>query len=182
MHGEVVYGQQLDLQHHDDVARMHQLKTGSYTVRGPLRLGALLGDASAEQLAALERFGTPLGLAFQLRDDLLGVFGDRALTGKPVGNDLRAGKHSALVAEARARSPPDDRALLDWSLGNPDADDDIVARALELIVRSGARERVEARLRELLAEAQAALQTSVLDAQGAAMLHELSELLAQRAR
>jgi geranylgeranyl diphosphate synthase type I len=182
MHGEVVYGQQLDLQHHDDVARVHQLKTGSYTVRGPLRLGAVLGDASAEQIAALERFGAPLGLAFQLRDDLLGVFGDRAQTGKPVGNDLRAGKRSALVAEARRLLSADDRALLDWSLGNPEANDDTVARALELIVRSGARERVEARLRELLAEAQAALQTNVLEAQGAAMLHELSEQLAQRAR
>jgi geranylgeranyl diphosphate synthase type I len=180
MHGEVVYGQQLDLLHHEDVARMHQLKTGSYTVRGPLRLGALLGDASAQQLAALERFGAPLGLAFQLRDDLLSVFGDRGLTGKPVGNDLRAGKHSSVVAEARAALGSNERALLDWSLGNPDAGEETLGRAHDLIVQSGARQRVEARLSALLDEARAALHTNVLDVRGTAMLLELSESLVVR--
>jgi geranylgeranyl diphosphate synthase type I len=74
-HFEVICGQQLDLLGHDDIALVHQLKTGSYTVRGPLCLGALLAGASAAQLEALERFGAPLGLAFQLRDDLLSAFG-----------------------------------------------------------------------------------------------------------
>jgi geranylgeranyl diphosphate synthase type I len=180
MHSEVVYGQQLDLLHHEDVTRMHELKTGSYTVCGPLRLGGLLAGASAAQRLALERFGAPLGLAFQLRDDLLGVFGDPALTGKPVGNDLRAGKHSALIAEARATLEAKDRAMLDWALGNPEAGETAIERALELLARSGARERIEARVQQLRAQADAALLDASLAAKGTAMLRELSDLLVHR--
>jgi geranylgeranyl diphosphate synthase type I len=180
MHAEVVYGQQLDLLHHEDVARMHDLKTGSYTVSGPLRLGAVLGDASAAQLEALARFGKPVGLAFQLRDDLLGVFGDPQKTGKPVGNDLRVGKCSSLVAEARKTLDGGDRAALDWALGNPDAGDDAIARALELLVRSGARDRVEKRLRELTAQARAALADTALVRKGASMLGELCDRMVDR--
>jgi geranylgeranyl diphosphate synthase type I len=117
MHFEVVCGQQLDLLEHPDVMLTHHLKTGSYTVRGPLRLGALMGNASDEQLRALERFGRPVGIAFQLRDDLLGTYGDAGATGKPSGNDLREGKNTALVAEARAVLAGDERDRLERVLG-----------------------------------------------------------------
>ncbi|HEX4352350.1 MAG TPA: polyprenyl synthetase family protein, partial [Polyangiales bacterium] len=113
MHFEVICGQQLDLLEHDDVTLTHHLKTGSYTVRGPLKLGALLGGASEDQLLAIERFGRPLGIAFQLRDDLLGTFGDSRATGKPAGHDLREGKNTALVAQARALMEGEARAQLE---------------------------------------------------------------------
>src|SRR5262252_8766345 len=106
MHREVLCGKQLDLLAHTDVEHTDDLKSGSYSVRGPLSLGALVADASAEQLAVLERFGRPLGVAFQLRDDLLGTFGDPQRTGKPAGHDLRAGKNTSLVREARALLDP----------------------------------------------------------------------------
>ena len=182
MHFEVVCGQQLDLLASRRRRRcMHHLKTGSYTVRGPLRLGALLGDASEAQLLALERFGAPLGVAFQLRDDLLGTFGDS-------GADRQAGRQrpapgqerTALVAEARAVLDARECAALDWALGNPEAGDDGVARALELLVRSGARERVEARLLALRSQAHTALQDPALVPQGAAMLGQLCDLLIDR--
>jgi geranylgeranyl diphosphate synthase type I len=100
---DVVLGQTLDLLDTScDVETKHDLKTGSYTVRGPLALGAALAGASTEQRAALERFGGPLGIAFQLRDDLLGLFGEAREVGKPIGSDLRQGKRTALVAEAGA--------------------------------------------------------------------------------
>ena len=98
---EVIAGQLLDMRGEASdahVESMHDLKTGSYTVRGPLALGAILAGASAEQRAALDRFAAPRGVAFQLRDDLLGTFGDPKATGKPAGNDLRRGKRTALVA------------------------------------------------------------------------------------
>lgn len=180
MHFEVVCGQQLDLLGHEDVSLVHQLKTGSYTVRGPLRLGALLGDANAEQLTALERFGEPLGLAFQLRDDLLSAFGDARATGKPVGNDLKAGKRTALLAEARARLSPGEMATLDAVFGNTDASDAAVAAACDVLLRCGAREHLEARLAELLARAHAALHDAPLQPQGLSMLRELADKVAQR--
>ncbi|MCC6875734.1 MAG: polyprenyl synthetase family protein, partial [Sandaracinaceae bacterium] len=106
MQHEVVIGQQLDLIGTADISRMQQLKTGSYTVRGPLLLGAALAGASPPQTASLEAYGAPLGEAFQLRDDLLGTFGDPKQTGKPAGNDLRVGKRTALVRAAEELLDP----------------------------------------------------------------------------
>ena len=186
MHFEVVCGQQLDLLGHADVALMHRLKTGSYTVRGPLRLGALLGDASAGQLATLARFAEPLGLAFQVRDDLLGVFGASGATGKPVGADLRAGKRTALIAEARPRLDAEGEAALAAVFGKADASDVAIAAATEALARSGARERLETRLETLTSEALGTLDESApggsLDAGGAAMLRDLAAHLVQRQR
>jgi geranylgeranyl diphosphate synthase type I len=182
MHQEVVFGQQLDLLACDDVALMHHLKTGSYTVRGPLRLGAVFGDAGPSQLAALDRFGAPLGIAFQLRDDLLGVFGDGNKTGKPVGGDLRAGKNTALVAEARALLEETERRSLERVLGDPSAPDDAVAEAIRLLDGCGVRRRIEERLDERLGQARAALQTGSLLPAGVAMLDDLLGLLGNRDR
>jgi geranylgeranyl diphosphate synthase, type I len=180
MHFEVVAGQQLDLLGHTNVELVHQLKTGSYTVRGPLRLGALLADASAEQLDALERFGAPLGVAFQLRDDLLGTFGAQGEVGKPVGNDLRAGKRTALIAEARNTLDAEQTRALERVLGNAQASDHEVAEVTRVLLASGASERLEARALALLAEADAVLASAPLTAPGVTLLRTLASRLVQR--
>jgi len=180
MHFEVVCGQQLDLCKHEDVALTHQLKTGSYTVRGPLALGALLAGASAPQLAALERFGAPVGVAFQLRDDLLGTFGDKAAVGKPVGADLRAGKRTALIAEAYAILPSHEREPLERVLGKAGASDAEILEATALLERSGARRRVESRLDGLSNEALEALNDPSLAPSGRVLLTDLLDVLLRR--
>lgn len=178
MHEEVIIGQQLDLIGAPDVSRMHQLKTGSYTVRGPLALGAVLGGASDAQREALDRFGGPVGEAFQMRDDLLGAFGDPRETGKPAGNDLRAGKHNALIRAAEERAT--DLGPIHAVLGRADASDAEVRAALDVLERSGARAAVEERLRGLLDQALGALEGAPLLSPGVEMLRELAELLAVR--
>jgi geranylgeranyl diphosphate synthase, type I len=183
MHFEVVCGQQLDLLGHEAVTLTHHLKTGSYTVRGPVTLGALLGDASDEQLQALERFARPLGIAFQLRDDVLGTFGNTTSTGKPAGHDLREGKNTALVSEARTLLSAADRERLNEVLGNPLATTAAVDEVTGALERSGARARVETELGLRLAEARDALQTaSCLVPEGVGMLLALLERIAQRDR
>jgi geranylgeranyl diphosphate synthase type I len=179
-HFEVIAGQQLDLLTHPNVELVHQLKSGSYTVRGPLRLGALLGNATQQQLDALERYGAPIGVAFQLRDDILGTFGDPSAVGKPVGNDLRAGKRTALVAEARKTLDVAQTRTLERVLGNADATDADVAEVAQLLIASGARERIEARALALLAQADAVLTTAPLAPAGVALLRTLAERLVQR--
>lgn len=137
------------------IETIHALKTASYTVTGPLLVGAALAGADDARCAELERFGRPLGVAFQLRDDLLGVFGDPSATGKPVWNDIRRGKRTALVAELR--SDPRGAALLarvHGRAGAPTEDVEAVVRAME---ETGAKRRVEARVRELCDEARSAL-------------------------
>jgi geranylgeranyl diphosphate synthase type I len=126
------------------VETVHALKTASYTVTGPLLVGAAL--AGAADAAGLERFGRPLGIAFQLRDDLLGTFGDPSATGKPIHNDIRQGKRTALVAELLR----DASAAKLWASRDVDA----IVGAMET---SGAKARVESRVRELLDEAREAL-------------------------
>jgi geranylgeranyl diphosphate synthase, type I len=180
IHLEVVLGQQLDLLEHADVALTHHLKTGSYTVRGPLLLGALLGDASAPQLASLDRLGQPLGIAFQLRDDLLGTFGDPKITGKPAGHDLREGKQTALVAEARASVLPSEREPLERVLGNPAATASELAQACDLLVSSGVRARVETKLDALVQEASQVLAQAAFSSSGQQMLTALLARLARR--
>lgn len=182
MHQEVVFGQQLDLLASENVSLMQQLKTGSYTVRGPLLLGAALAGAGEAERAALEAYGNPLGEAFQMRDDLLGTFGDPRATGKPAGGDIRAGKRTALVRAAEERASRADLDAFRAVLGRADASDADVAGAAELLTACGAKAAVEARLGALLDEARAALDTRALRAPGTEMLSELANRLAVRDR
>ncbi len=156
---EVVTGQLAEMSEKPSVEVINALKTASYTVTGPLALGACLAGASdgdrGVTLAQFARYGRPLGIAFQLRDDLLGTFGDPSATGKPVGNDIRQGKRTALVAELRGSSQND--ALLARVLGRADASNEDIAAVVRAMETSGARARVEARVSELLAETRAAL-------------------------
>ena len=177
---DVVLGQTLDLLGSHDVTLMQQLKTGSYTVDGPLVMGALLANGSDAQVACLRAYGLPLGEAFQMRDDLLGTFGDTAKTGKPVGNDLRVGKRTALVRECELSVPVEKRTALARVFGQPKATDAEVREAMNLLIETGVRTRVETRLRGLVEEAKSKLDATLLAPEGIALLAELAELLGAR--
>jgi len=147
------------------VETIHALKTASYTVTGPLLLGATLAGADDARCAELERFGRPLGIAFQLRDDLLGVFGDPSATGKPIWNDIRQGKRTTLVTELRGDARAE--AVLERAFGKVDASQADLEAVVRVMDESGARGRVEARIRELCDEAR-----RVLDAMSPTMTEE----------
>jgi geranylgeranyl diphosphate synthase, type I len=182
VHEEVVAGQILDVVAASIDARaveaMHALKTASYSVRGPVVMGAHLAGASDEQVAALTSFAEPLGVAFQLRDDVLGTFGDEATTGKPTGNDLREGKRNSLVVEALR----DDRAAegLGRVLGHKDANDDDVRMVMACIEGCGARDRIEDRIEQLADRARVALERAPLTAGGRALLAGAVGVLTER--
>jgi len=134
MRTEVTAGQYLDILEESAwasfpessaLSRAHRVivyKSAKYSIEAPLAIGAALGGADLRQLSALRAFGLPLGVAYQLRDDLLGVFGDPAVTGKPAGDDLREGKRTVLIALARTRLPAPVRNLMDELLGDPELD------------------------------------------------------------
>jgi geranylgeranyl diphosphate synthase type I len=136
--------------------RVNRFKTAAYTVERPLQLGAALAGAGVATVSALRAYGADVGVAFQLRDDLLGVFGDPAVTGKPAGDDLAEGKRTALLATARAAlaDRPDLLGELDAGVGNSSADTD---RLAGLITVSGAASGVEARIADLVRTGLAAL-------------------------
>ena len=178
---EVAYGQLLDVLKASETEKVHQLKTAGYTVAGPLCLGATLGGASSDLLDALRRFAQPLGVAFQLRDDLLGTFGAALETGKGVGSDLRAGKRTMLVTLAERLWDGQERELLELVVGNPEASPEDLSRLVSLLVERGIKQRVEDKASALEAEALAAVRRVVsISGRSGAELEGLVELLAAR--
>ena len=187
MRAEVVVGQYLDVlaAHRGEVGeaearRIAVLKSGGYTVEAPLHMGSLLAGGSPELLAVLSAYGVPLGEAFQLRDDLLGVFGDPAVTGKDRDSDLREGKRTVLVARAAAAAAPEDREFLRTRLGRPDLTAEEVERARAILEESGARATVVDLIEALVGAARAALRTEAIDPQAFDLLDALSGLVAAR--
>ncbi|GMA31470.1 hypothetical protein GCM10025875_14620 [Litorihabitans aurantiacus] len=134
--------------------RVIHAKSARYSVELPLHLGGVLAGADDDALAWLGRIGRAVGTAFQLRDDVLGVFGDPAVTGKPAGDDLREGKRTVLVALADARAQPQDRATLRENLGRTDLDPDDIATLRGILERTGALAEVERRIADLVAAAE----------------------------
>lgn len=185
---ELCVGQSLDLlgtacRSTDRVAasRIATYKSGKYTVERPLHLGAAMAGRLADLAKPLSGLGLPLGEAFQLRDDVLGVFGDESVTGKPVGDDLREGKLTPLVVEATERSGRAERTLL-GRLGSPDLGDVEVAALQELFVSTGALGAVESRIETLVAVARAAIAEASLPDEARTLLHGLAEYVAWRDR
>jgi geranylgeranyl diphosphate synthase type I len=169
MRTEVLGGQLLDINGEaggdESVAaalRINRYKTAAYTVERPLHLGAAIADADPELVEGYRTFGTDIGIAFQLRDDLLGVFGDPAVTGKPSGDDLREGKRTVLVAEALRRADATDpaaAALLRTSIGT-DLTADQVEHLRATLTELGAADKVERRIADLTEQALAAIESS----------------------
>ncbi len=164
-----------------ELLQVLRLKSGRYSVERPLELGAILAGAPPPLLAGLAVFGRSLGEAFQLRDDVLGLFGDEATVGKPVGGDLVEGKYTFLLFHAMARASDEERRFLDGVRGNAGAGPAAVARALRLVEATGARAAVEAMIHERVAAARRALAELPLSAAGSEFLAGLTTYLEERA-
>src|SRR3954447_7067158 len=137
---EVIGGQYLELlvaqrraATEEELLRVLRLKSGRYTAERPIQLGALLAGAPAATIAELSRYGAALGEAFQLQDDLLGMFGDPGTVGKPVDADLREGKYTFLIHQALEAADPAQRRALEAALGNPDATAAQIEAALRVL-------------------------------------------------
>ena len=184
---EVVAGQFLDVSVQargradvDTAMTVLRYKSAKYSVERPLHIGAALAGGDADALAALTGFGLPLGEAFQLRDDQLGVFGDPEVTGKPAGDDLVEGKRTVLVALALDGAAGERAAVLDRALGTPAAGER-VEELRSIIVDSGARDQVEAVIGELSQLSLRALDAAPLREEAKAALRDLAAATTQRA-
>ncbi len=183
---EVIAGQFLDVSVQaraesdiEQAMRVLRYKSAKYSVERPLHVGAALAGADKETVASLTAFGIPLGEAFQLRDDLLGVFGDPEVTGKPAGDDLSEGKRTVLVALALRDAEPADATRLAASLGQqlPGA---MVAELQRIIERSGAHGEVEERIEQLTGTSLAALEAAPFTDDARRVLGGLAEAATQR--
>jgi geranylgeranyl diphosphate synthase type I len=186
MRTEVLGGQYLDVLHQSTgdtsvraALQIDRYKTAAYTVERPLHLGASIADAPPELVSAYRRFG-----AFQLRDDLLGVFGDPEVTGKPAGDDLREGKRTLLVAlaveRAEQRGQDDARQDILEAVGDPTLDDTGVERVRGLLTELGAVQAVEQRIAALTGSALDALSAADVVEPAATQLSELAVAATRR--
>jgi geranylgeranyl diphosphate synthase, type I len=192
MRTEVTVGQYLDIVEENAWARQaeaemlpraHRVvvyKSAKYSVEAPLAIGASLGGATIAQLSALRDFGLPLGVAFQLRDDVLGVFGDPEVTGKPSGDDLREGKRTVLIALARERLPATARRLLDELLGDPALSDAQVELLQNTIVDSGALDALEALIEKSTRQALAVIAEAPISRGARSQLSALADTVIRR--
>ncbi|MEX0868517.1 MAG: polyprenyl synthetase family protein [Nitriliruptoraceae bacterium] len=186
---EVMAGQYLDLysatagiSDRATAEKVATLKSGRYSVARPLEVGALLAGADDALVNGLAAFGDPIGRAFQVRDDLLGLFGDEDATGKSTSSDLAEGKRTLLIAEALARLDEASARELDALLGLPDLTDDDVGRARRLVRDADAPAIAEAYIDAALTDGFAALDALQLDEEVAELLGEMAGALGFRTR
>jgi geranylgeranyl diphosphate synthase type I len=164
MRTEVTAGQYLDLLRAagglpgpEGALTVARYKSAGYTVQRPLQLGVAIAGAGPRVVEATTAIGLPLGEAFQLRDDVLGVFGDPTVTGKSADDDLREGKQTLLIALAEEATDAAGRRLLDELLGNAAAREEDFQALRGLIVDTGALDRVEQRIAQSTARARRAV-------------------------
>ncbi|WP_280304949.1 polyprenyl synthetase family protein [Nocardia abscessus] len=185
---ETLIGQYLDLAASgrrtpdlDTAWRIIRYKTAKYTIERPLHLGANLAGGTTQQLRALSDYAVPLGEAFQLRDDLLGVFGNPHDTGKSVEDDLRSAKHTVLIATALQRATPTQRRVLDELLGKPDLTEDQYDQIRAVLTATGAVATVEQLIATRCESAAQALHTDHLHPAAVAILHQFAAAATSRA-
>lgn len=189
MRTEVLGGQLLDIEAEagsdesvEAAMRVNRYKTAAYTVERPLHLGAALAGADDALITAYRSFGADIGIAFQLRDDLLGVFGDPEVTGKPSGDDITEGKRTVLIALALERADaarPDHAATIRASLGT-ELTAEQVSNIRGILTELGAVEAVEKQIDELVTRAAGALDLSSIEPAAAIQLRAMATAATQR--
>ncbi|WP_144018544.1 polyprenyl synthetase family protein [Demequina sp. NBRC 110051] len=164
----------------DDIETVMRAKTASYSAEYPLALGAAVAGADPASMGALQAAGRDLGIAFQLRDDILGLVGTPATTGKPAGDDIREGKRTALVWHAWRHGGDATRTALASTMGRREATDTEVAAAVDAVVATGALDAAERRIESLTSSARGALAARDLDPQGTRLLDDLITTVVDR--
>ena len=187
MRTELMSGQYLDLLEqvrggitHERAETVIRFKSAKYTIERPLHLGAAIAGTTHELNNSLSEYGLALGEAFQLRDDLLGVFGDSAVTGKPAGDDLREGKQTMLIAFANSNASAVDKKFLSDHLGNPDLTSETIAKLQNVLTSCGAQDFVESRITSYLDKSLASLDALEDISDSKSALKELAILATKR--
>ncbi len=166
----------------EDIWKVMEYKTARYTIEGPLHLGAILAGAQQRILRQFSAYGVPLGVAFQLQDDILGVFGEEIQTGKPVASDLTDGKRTLLALDAWERGSEEQRAGLARALGNPAASEEELEAARRIIEETGARARALHTAQESAAQSRSALAAIPIAARERRFLADLADYVVSRER
>jgi geranylgeranyl diphosphate synthase type I len=181
------FGQTLDLRcelekniSEEDILRIQELKTSIYTIEGPLHIGAILAGATKNNLRLLSGYAIPLGKAFQIQDDILGMFGNEKKLGKPVGSDLREGKKTLLILKALEKSKKGQRQTILNSLGNKDLTISEIDKIRKIIIKTGALDHSKNLAKQLSIKAKNIILKSKLKKEGKDFLIAIADYMVNR--
>jgi len=163
-----------------EVLRMYENKTAKYTIEGPLHLGAILAGADGKFLQILSGYSIPAGIAFQIQDDILGVFGQVKKIGKPVGSDIRQGKQTILVARAFKNANPVQTKVLKDCLGNANLTEADLERFKQVIVETGSLAYAQKMAEKLIAEAKEKIEKASMQKEAKEFLSDIADYMLNR--
>jgi geranylgeranyl diphosphate synthase type I len=182
----VVYGELLDILSSfrnvssHDIEKIHYLKTASYSFEAPLKIGAMLAGASEAQLRPLESYAVPLGKAFQLQDDILGLFGNENRLGKPVGSDLREGKKTLLIVHAIGNARSADAEFLRRCLGKKNISPAEIRKARQIVIKTKSLKYSQELIKELILKAKSAISHASIRQEAKSFLLALADFVGER--
>ncbi|MBW2977830.1 polyprenyl synthetase family protein [Candidatus Woesearchaeota archaeon] len=182
----VIYGQALDILSelrtitNKDIEKIHRLKTATYTIESPLKIGALLAGAKQKHLNILSRYAILLGKAFQIKDDILGMFGEKQKVGKPVDSDLKEGKKNLLILKALENATPAQKQQIQEALGNPDLTKNQLNQVRAIIIKTGSLSYSQNLAKKLVQKAKSAIKSAKLKPEGKKFLFKIADYIEQR--
>jgi geranylgeranyl diphosphate synthase type I len=183
----VIYGEALDILsaiktnfNKQDLEKTHYLKTASYTIEAPLQIGAILAGASEQQLSMLSKYSIPLGKAFQLQDDILGLFGKEEELGKPIGSDLKQGKRTLLILKALETAEEDDKAFILSTLNNQLITKEDINRVKNIVIKTNSLKYSQDTAKKLIQQAKAAITKQNLKPEGKEFLLGIADYMLER--
>ncbi len=179
---DVEFSEKPERRNEKDVLTIHLLKTARYTCVYPMHLGAILGGADQKLLDIMAKFGEDLGIAFQIQDDILGVFGNEKELGKSVTSDIEEGKNTLLITEAQRKATPDQQAVLDKYYGNGEVSEEGLKAVREIFEQTGSLEYSRTKALEYINRAKLIIPEITDDKNYQQILSELSEFLVNRSK
>jgi geranylgeranyl diphosphate synthase, type I len=163
-----------------DVMKMYEYKTAKYTIEGPLHLGAILAGADEELLEALSNYAIPIGIAFQIQDDILGVFGNESKMGKPVGSDIVGGKQTLLVVKAYEKGSRSQKKILDKYLGNKNLKFHEIEEFRKVIIDTGSLDYARKMATDLIYQGKIAAEEMKINREAKEFLAGIADYMVKR--
>ncbi|MDI6915983.1 MAG: polyprenyl synthetase family protein, partial [Desulfitobacteriaceae bacterium] len=164
----------------NEIFKILEYKTARYTIEGPLHLGAILAGGNKKVLKKLSDYAIPLGIAFQIQDDILGMFGDEKKLGKPVGSDLKEGKQTLLIFKARKLAKKSERKIIDQALGNPNLTKNQLEKVRKIIIKTGSLDFAKALAKKLVSQSKIVIEKSNFPIRVKEFLMNLADFLIKR--
>lgn len=164
----------------DKIFEMQKYKTAKYTIEGPLHLGAILAGADEKFLKSLSKFAVPVGAAFQIQDDIIGIFGDEKKIGKPVGSDIKEGKKTFLISKALEKADEKQKKMLNRALGNKNVSIEDIDGVRDIIVKTGSLEFSKAEAQKLINSAKQSLEGLNISKENKKFLSGLADFIVKR--